>query len=233
MAFHFKQFKIEQENAPFKIGTDGLLLGAWAAHEQAKNILDIGTGTGLIALMMAQRFPLAAIEAIELNPQAAKIASHNFEQSPWKDRISTQIGDFKSHSFAQTFDLLVSNPPFFSSGKLSEMTGKNLARHNIELTLAELMESSSKLLSKKGVLGIVLPYDLMEETINIGSQFDFFPKRICKVLPTPNSAPKRFLVEFSFVKTKLQTTELVLEESGRHNYSATYKALTRPFILDK
>ena len=233
MAFRFKQFEINQENAPFKIGTDGLLLGAWTRHEQPKHILDIGTGTGLIALMMAQRFPTSEVEAIELNSEAVEIARSNFENSPWKYRLNLQNGDFKSHPFSKKFDLIISNPPFFSGSKLSKKEGKNLARHTIELTLNDLLNKSSTLLSNTGVLGIVLPFELKEEALIIGSSFDLFPKRICNVLPTPKSTPKRILIEFTAFVSALEESELVIEEFGRHQYSEAYKNLVHDFLLDK
>lgn len=233
MAFRFKQFEINQENAPFKIGTDGLLLGAWTRHEQPKHILDIGTGTGLIALMMAQRFPTSEVEAIELNSEAVEIARSNFENSPWKYILNLQNGDFKSQPFSKKFDLIISNPPFFSGSKLSKKEGKSLARHTIELTLNDLLNKSSTLLSNTGVLGIVLPFELKEEALIIGSRFDLFPKRICNVLPTPKSTPKRILIEFTAFVSDLEESELVIEEFGRHQYSEAYKNLVHDFLLDK
>jgi tRNA1Val (adenine37-N6)-methyltransferase len=233
MAFRFKQFEINQENAPFKIGTDGLLLGAWTKHEQPKHILDIGTGTGLIALMMAQRFPTSEVEAIELNSEAVEIARSNFENSPWKSRLNLQNGDFKSQPFSRKFDLIISNPPFFSGSKLSKKGGKNIARHTIELTLNDLLKKSSTLLSNTGVLGIVLPFELKEEALIIGSSYDLFPKRICNVLPTPKSTPKRILIEFTAFVSALEESELIIEEFGRHQYSKAYKNLVQDFLLDK
>lgn len=231
--FNFKHFSIDQTNAPFKVGTDGVLLGAWCEANQSspKNLLDIGTGTGVIALMLAQRFESPKVDAIEINPLAADIAKKNFESSNWKDRltvINQPIQDFKTKKL---YDLIVCNPPFFVNSLRSGNTGKDTARHDTDFSLSSIFHFASKQMRPRGTFALVLPADRKEGMLSLSSKYDFHISKITDVLPTPTSNPKRILIELKKEKCHTQTERLTIEEFGRHGYSSQYKELTRDFYL--
>lgn len=230
--FRFKQFSIDQSNAPFKIGTDGLLLGAWADGVTAKHILDIGCGTGLIGLMLAQRYPQAIIKGIDINKNAAEIAANNFSNSPWANRleaINQSLPDVNPNS---KFDLIVSNPPYFSHSKLSENEEKNLARHTNSLSYKTLIEKAAELLSPEGRVALVLPIDILDDVLRLSKTNELHLTKQCSVFPTPQKPAKRVLVEFSATPTKTLYEELIIEEFGRHQYSKNYLSLTQAFLLN-
>ncbi len=231
--FRFKQFEIDQTNAPFKIGTDGLLLGAWATHSNPEHILDVGTGTGLIALMMAQRYSNSQVKAVEINPNAAEIAHSNFLKSPWRNRLQIESADYSNFGSFEKFDLIVSNPPFFSNSKLSGNKGKDLARHNENLNLKQLIITSKKLLRKEGKLAIIIPSEQQAKASIVAESIGLFICRCCKIKPTPTSSIKRVMLEFTSVFAEKKSEELVVEIAGRHNYSEEYERLANPFLLDK
>ena len=157
--FNFKQFSIEQDQCPMKVGTDGVLLGAWVDTSNTENILDIGTGTGLIAIMLAQRTQTAQIDAVEIDNHACSQAQANMEASPWNDRlksIESSIQDFAKLSQTE-YDLIVSNPPFFTGGTLSAQNDRNNVRHTVKLPNGELLSSARRLLKKDGRFCVVLP----------------------------------------------------------------------------
>ena len=148
--FIFKQFKIQQDNTAMKVGTDGVLLGAWADSENATNILDIGTGTGLIALMLAQRNLKANITAIEIDEQASLQASENFNNSPWEIRLSIKNLKLQDFVVEEKFDLIVSNPPFFNNTFQANSSERNIARQTETLSFNELLKNTASLLSENG-----------------------------------------------------------------------------------
>lgn len=229
--FRFKQFSIDQSNAPFKIGTDGVLLGAWADCTNAKQILDIGCGTGLIGLILAQRNQDAIIKGIDINKNAADITTKNYDASPWANRleaINESLQDFKP---ASKFDLIVSNPPFFTDSKLSDNPEKNLARHTDSLSYKTLIEKSAELLSPEGRVALVLPTDVLELVLSIAEANELYLIKQCSVLPTPQKLAKRVLVELSDIPEKTKFEELIIEEFGRHQYSKNYLSLTQAFLL--
>ncbi|MGB0404253.1 MAG: tRNA1(Val) (adenine(37)-N6)-methyltransferase [Salibacteraceae bacterium] len=229
--FHFKQFTVQQENAPFKVGTDGVLIGSWAkCTETNGSILDIGTGTGLISLMLAQRFPSCKITAIEINSDAASQAKSNFEASPWKDRIQLIHSKFQECEFPNQFDLIVCNPPFFSNSQKGEQYGKNLARHEVELNLNDLIFNSKRLLQEKGNLSLVIPFDRLKELEQLVAVNKLNITRKCEVSPKPSTPPKRVLLEISKKQSNLKSSSLVLELE-RHKYSVEYNRLTKDFYL--
>lgn len=215
-----------------KVGTDGVLLGAWANCEESKNVLDIGTGTGLIALMIAQRSS-AKIDAIEIDNEASEQAFENIEKSPWAERINVLNRSFQdfSESITQKYDLIVTNPPYFQNSLFAPDQKRTDARHNSNLQLEELLVGSKKLLNQDGFLSIILPYLEGNMFILKASEMDLYCVRQTKVLTKPNKEPKRLLLEFMKVKKPLVEQEMIIELNKRHEYSEAYKNLTKDFYL--
>jgi len=229
--FEFKQFSISQTLSAMKVGTDGVLLGAWASANKYNRILDIGAGTGLIALMAAQRFPEAIIEAVEIEPSAALEAQQNFNQSPWKDRIllhEMRIQDFASDNY---FNLIISNPPFFENSQKSGEEAKDLARHTEQLAFTELIFAANNLLKEGGTFAVIIPADHSDKFIRLSQAQGLFCNKICKVKPTPDKDAKRVMIAFNKFSTDLIEEELIIESGGRHVYSDQYKELTKEFYL--
>ncbi|MCH2215180.1 MAG: methyltransferase [Flavobacteriales bacterium] len=213
-----------------KVGTDGALLGAWAGKGSPKKILDIGTGTGLIALMLAQRFTESKIIAIEPNEHAIKDASVNFERSPFAGRLELQQTSLDNFLVEEKFDLIVSNPPFFSKSLVSQDEGRNQARHTFSLSPVELSKSS-RMLTKEGRLAVIYPLDSYAVFKEKMYTLDFFEERRLSVKPTPDKPFHRILGEFSRESIQQDTFELTIEKYGRHKYSEEYIELTKDFYL--
>jgi len=228
--FQFKQFTIQQDRTPMKVGTDGVLLGAWADVENAAHILDIGTGTGLIALMAAQRNSTAHIDALEIEPHACIQAQENVLASPWPQRITiipTALQDFVS---PVRYDCILCNPPFFSQSTKTPEQGRNLARHDDTLPRPVLLEQVTRLLASTGSFSLILPTSEAIKTLSYARRYHLFPQHITRVLPNPGKPPKRYLIKFSNTETIVAEDELVIELS-RHHYSAEYIHLTQAFYL--
>ena len=214
-----------------KVGTDGVLLGAWCSCEKAKTALDIGTGTGLIALMLAQRNSKIQVTAIEPNALAVKDAACNFENSGWSERIVLQNTDLESFKTNKTFDLIISNPPFFKNSLHAPDSGRNLARHITGFSPAIFAEAST-LLTADGIIAGIYPSDIFSEFDLAARKLGLFPSRLCAVQPTPLKPSHRMLFEYTFaVKQNPIVDQLLIEENGRHQYSDEYRNLTRDFYL--
>ena len=230
--FKFKQFTIIQEKSAMKVGTDGVLLGAWTTCENAKTILDIGTGTGLIALMLAQKSK-AQITAIEIDANAAEEAKLNVENSPWSDRISVynlSIQEF-AKLYPNKYDLIVSNPPYFSKSKKAENESRSLARHNDNLSLADLINCIDLLLNENGVFNLIITTDVIEILISEAKKKHLFCIQKLWIKPTPEIDAKRVLVTFSRIDGECKENTIIIETNGRHNYSEEYKNLTQDYYL--
>lgn len=196
-SFKFKQFTIHQDRCAMKVGTDGTLLGAWALAPAGEcRILDIGTGTGLIALMMAQRFPKAEIIGIDIDGDAVCQARENVIASPFNDRISMVEGDVSDYHTNQCFETIVSNPPFFVSSLECPDSQRSIARHTSSLTYKTLFKSVNRLLSDSGSFSLVIPSDYRSQLESEAALMGFFVTRICSVRTTPNKPIKRYLMEF-------------------------------------
>jgi tRNA1Val (adenine37-N6)-methyltransferase len=230
--FQFKKFKVEQEKSAMKVGTDGVLLGAWAC-KNGKSILDVGTGTGLIALMLAQRFEDAEITAIDIDKHAAEQAYENVCNSPWSDRISVECADFNIFRKEQAgcYDHIISNPPYFKQSLKSNSRSRSLARHDMLLTHDMLIVESVRLLNDGGCLSVVLPYVEGSVFIALAATKGLYCTRKTNVYSKPDSEIRRLLLEFRKVKQNLVEDSLVIEEKGRHSYSKEYLELTGPFYL--
>lgn len=229
--FRFKQFTVWHDKCAMKVGTDGVLLGAWVKVEKAKNILDIGTGTGLVALMLAQR-SFAFITAIDVDNEAVEQARENIDRSSWAERIKVLNEDIKQYNPDAKFDVIVSNPPYFKDSLKSPDKQRTLARHTEQLSYSDLIKKSASLLNEKGELSLIVPADVVDSIIEIAYRNHLFPCRQLSVLTKPNSLPKRVLITFCTDKdVKLCIKEMLIEKS-RHVYSDEYIALTKTYYLN-
>ncbi len=229
--FNFKQFSVRQDLAAMKVGTDGVLLGAWASVQGAQSALDVGTGTGLVALMLAQRTEYAQIHAIELDEAAYQQAMLNFTASPWVERLNVIHADFKTYDPALKYDLIVSNPPYFNHSLKNPCDKKSLARHTDKLDYTELIKGAAKLLQDTGRFCVVLPAAEKLNFQEIAAQYGLKLNKTLCVKPTPSKPPKRAVMEFSLLSTLVEEHELIIEEFGRHQYSEAYKQLNKDFYL--
>ena len=231
--FRFKQFQIDQSKSAMKIGTDGVLLGAWTSvKSKPKTILDIGAGTGLIALMLAQRTEGSIIKAIEIDAAAAAEAAENFKNSPWFDRLELIHVDFLNYTqkSGEAFDLIVSNPPFFTAPfKVSE-DSRSTARNNHHLRYEDLFSCADQLLNPKGSFSMVCPFEYRNKLITLGLEHDLHLVQELHVRGTITSPFKRTLMRFEHTKASLQTEELILEES-RHQRTFEHQQLVKDFYL--
>ncbi len=223
--FTFKQFVIQQSKEVFRVGTDGVLLGALANIENAFNILEVGTGTGLISLMLAQRNPEAQFLGIDINKNAAELTKFNFEKSPFFSRLKNNHQDFKNFETDKKFDLIVSNPPYF---EVSGSEKDKIARQTVELNFSQLISKSSMLLSKNGVFSVILPAETGNDFIAIAIENGMFLIRKINIKGIENSKVKRLILEFSLSKKDFIESEFIIEKSPRQ-YSDQYLELTKEF----
>jgi tRNA1Val (adenine37-N6)-methyltransferase len=228
--FSFKQFTIRHDRCAMKVGTDGVLLGAWTDIRHSRRILDIGTGTGLISLMLAQRQADATITAIDIDAEAVNQAQENIQDSPWKERITAVLQDLKTYRPQELFDTIVSNPPYFIDSLKCPDSQRNTARHTDTLDMHTLLYQTSLLLTPEGRFSIVLPAEQTNTLIEAAGRVGLYPSRHTSVITRPGLAPKRTLMEFTRQKEAFQTEELVIELE-RHVYSEAYIALTKDFYL--
>ncbi len=228
--FKFKQFIIFQDNCAMKVGTDSVLLGAFVNLDNIKTILDIGTGTGLIALMLAQKSN-AKITAIEIDKPAFEQALQNVSNSVFSEQITLinlPVQDFAKNG-TQKYDLIISNPPYYQHHLKSGNKQKDIARHNETLDYKELVMSSKLMLNKNGRFCVIIPKDDESYFIDICKDNKLLLSQILNIRPTPTKNIKRVILEFSFNETKIESSELIIEINGRHNYSQRYKQLTKDF----
>lgn len=232
--FRFKEFSVSQDRCAMKIGTDGVLLGAWANPKEALSIFDIGTGTGVIALQLAQRSSAENIDALEINSDAFEQCVDNFEQSDWGDRLFCYHASLQEFvkEVDEKYDFIISNPPFFNStykeGAISDK--RALARHSESLPYSVLLESTSKLLAEKGECAFIIPFEEEILFLTIALENNLFPNRITRVKGTEDSSIKRSLLQMSFQETKPIIDELIIEKE-RHVYTGKYIELVKEFYL--
>lgn len=215
-----------------KVNTDGVLIGAWTEINGARNVLDIGAGTGLISLMVAQRSN-AIITGVEIEKNATEEAIQNVQNSPWKNRISIQHISFQDFAEnAQTkFDVIVTNPPFFSNSIKNSNPHLSMARHNHLLPFGEIIDGAIQLLSESGKLSLILSWGSTSEFIEKARMVNLYLNRLTEVKPFPDKKPNRSLMEFSKQKKDLQKTQMsVFNESGK-NYSEEFNLMVRDFYL--
>lgn len=232
--FKFKQFSIEQDRCAMKVGTDGVLLGAWCpVDNNPKTVLDIGAGTGLVALMLAQRSSADQIDAVEIDEEAYEQCVDNFENSPWNDRLfcfHAGLDEFLEEMEDEAYDLIVSNPPFYTEDYQSNDEQRDLARFENALPFEELVESAANLLSEFGVFALVISFKEEKKIIALAKEFQLYPFKITRVKGTPTSEIKRSLLAFTWDEQILEIDELIIETS-RHQYTDDYISLTKAFYL--
>ena len=229
--FRFKQFEVHQQRSAMKVGTDGVLVGAWASVQpEDRAILDIGTGTGLIALMLAQRNPEAKVIGVEIDAESAAQARENVDRSPWSDRVEIVESAVQEFATDERFDLIVSNPPYFVDSLKCSDDSRTTARHTDSLSFAELMRSAARLLKPEGRFAVIVPAEAALSVIAAGS---LHLLRRCDVMTKPTAgAPKRVMLEFSpqFGGAAVRET-LTIGDGTARGYSPEYRALTREFYL--
>ena len=234
--FQFKEFTVHQDKTAMKIGTDAVLLGAWCnLGEFPDMLLDIGSGTGVISLMLAQRSDAMTIDAVEIDENAYEQTVENFEQSDWADRLfcyHTSFIDFANEiaEEEEQYDIIVSNPPFYNDTFETENDARNKARFTSSLSFEELVMGVSKILSDNGIFSTIIPYKEEEHFIQLAENYHLHVNRICRVKGNPSSEIKRSLLEFSFSKKTIQEDELIIEIE-RHQYTDAYINLTKDFYL--
>jgi len=223
--FKFKYFEIQQSEDVFRVGTDGVLLGILADVENASEVLEIGTGTGLISLMLAQRNFHASFLGIDINAAAAWLTKANFEHSPFHSRLKNIHQDLKVFETEKKFDLIVSNPPYFEE---SGSDKDKIARQTIELNFKQLISTSVKFLSDHGVLSVIIPAEAGGIFVETASENHLFLNRKVNIKGIENSKTRRLVLEFSFVKEVIEESDFIIEKSPRQ-YSDQYLELTKEF----
>lgn len=233
MTFSFKQFFVNQDRCAMKIGTDGVLLGAWTSLINNPNaILDIGAGTGVLSLMLAQRSNAAQIDAIEIDENAYEQCVENFEASPWGDRLfcfHAGLDEFVDEPEDQ-YDLIISNPPFYTDTFKSENLQRDIARFEDALPFEELIEAADLLLSDNGIFSVIIPYKEETKFVSMCKELALFPLKITRVKGKPTAEIKRSLLAFTRIEQTPVIDELTIEIS-RHQYTQEYIALTQDFYL--
>ncbi|TMM32501.1 methyltransferase [Polaribacter aestuariivivens] len=219
-----------------KIGTDGVLLGAWCTVDNYPDtVLDIGSGTGVISLMIAQRSDVMTIDAVEVDENAYEQTVENFENSDWGDRLYCYNATFQEfaneiYEEEETYDLIVTNPPFYNDDFETENESRNKARFTSSLSFDELVIGVAKILSKNGIFATIIPFKEEESFINLAKENNLFLNRVCRVQGNETSKIKRSLLEFSFQQKEIEVTNLVIE-TERHQYTKEYVDLVKDFYL--
>lgn len=232
--FTFKQFAVEQDRCAMKIGTDGVLLGAWTPiSNNPFSILDIGAGTGIIALMLAQRSNTEQIDALEIDEDAYEQATDNFENSPWSDRLfcyHAGLDEFVEEP-EDEYDIIVSNPPFYTEDYKTENEQRDIARFADAMPFEELIEAADLLLSENGIFSVIIPFKEEESFLALAAAYELYPLKITRVKGTPTTEIKRSLLAF----TRNETTDFPIDEliieTARHIYTPEYISLTQEFYL--
>jgi tRNA1Val (adenine37-N6)-methyltransferase len=231
--FSFKQFVINHDKSAMKVGVDGVMLGAWTDVTNAANILDIGTGTGLIAIMLAQRNSAANIDAVEIEPQSYRQAVENVNNCKWKNRINVIHKRFQTFVEAthKRYDLIVSNPPYFIASLQSPEIQRTVARHSLSLTQDDLLTGINKILTDTGKFAAIFPYIEANIFIAKAAVQKIFCNKKTNIKPSPEKPVKRIMLEFSRIKRNLMENTICIETSKRHDYTAEYKMLTKDFYI--
>jgi tRNA1Val (adenine37-N6)-methyltransferase len=227
--FHFKKFSVRHDRCAMKVGTDGVLLGAWVDIRDAHNILDIGTGSGVIALMLAQRTSGAAnIESVEIEKDAADQAAENFRTSPWPSKVSVQQVAIQNYFPPVRFDLIVSNPPYFNKSLKPPDETRHQVRHTALLPYDELLKAAARLLSPAGRLSLILPYQEAITFVELAERYELFCTRRYHFRTRIEKAVERTLLEFCSIREPVDEGELLLYDKGVE-WSATYRNLVSDF----
>ncbi len=227
--FTFKQFEIQQSKDVFRVGTDGVLLGALADIASASGVLEVGTGTGLISLMLAQRNSQAHFLGLDINEDAAVLTKLNFENAPFHARLKNRHQDFKTFETEARFDLIISNPPYFEE---SGSEKDKIARQTVELNFRQLIAKAAQLLSENGIFSVIIPVEAGGVFISIGKENHLFLNRRINIKGIENSNVKRLILEFSSQEKEIAESDFIIEKSPRQ-YSDQYLELTKEFHVFK
>ena len=231
-SFTFKQFVVHQDRCAMKVGTDGTLLGAWASMARPDGrILDIGTGTGLIALMMAQRFPKAQVTAIDIDKEAVEQAQDNVSRSPFADRIHVCQADVNAFESSETFGAIVCNPPYFNNALICPDNQRTQARHTLSLSYQQLMSATWRLLSDEGIFSVIIPNDFFQQLESEAHLAGFFISRIYGVRTIEGKPIKRYLIELTKKPRQELVKKEVLIEDTPNVRSEWYRELTKEFYI--
>ena len=228
--FRFKQFSVVNDRTAMKVGTDGVLLGAWCPVDGACRVLDVGTGCGVIALMVAQRNSEAVITGIDIDEAAIEEATLNFERSPWSERLTARQCDFNELSASERYDLIVSNPPYFTNGILPTGDARTTARHTGSLSYRQLIEGADRLLTDDGSLAIITPTDAEQDIIETATFASLPVRQLVRVIPVEGTAPKRTLWLLSRRDIPYNEGTLTIAHCDG-TFTSEYIALTGAFYL--
>ena len=232
--FHFKKFSIDDSRAAMKIGTDAVLLGAWVPCENETHRLDIGTGCGILAIMMAQRNDRVPIDAVEIDKNASLLAEQNFKLSPWGEQLSlyhASIQDFLLNT-SHKYSLILSNPPFFTDSLKAPDMARTLARHNHAMPVRELLEITSKLLTETGKAAFIIPFDAYSNWISQASDFSLYPALAAIVKSSAKHAAHRMMVVFTRKKSREPINNEIIIYSSTNIYTSQYRDLTKEFYVN-
>lgn len=229
--FRFKKFSVAQDQCAMKVGTDGILLGSWTSIEYAPDfVLDIGAGTGLLSLMLAQRCPNASIHSIDIDKKAHIQSTRNYEASPWRDRLTsyhTSLNDFEPLD-EHRYDLIICNPPFFKENYKTLNIQRDLARFQDAMPFDILLSRVASMLDPQGSFSLIIPYSEEAHFISLASQESLYPYRVTRIKGTPSSPIKRSLLQLSFQKKAALYNDLIIEYT-RHEYTEDFIQLTQQF----
>ncbi|MEN9399375.1 MAG: hypothetical protein RL632_476 [Bacteroidota bacterium] len=227
--FRFRHFEIRQESSAMKVGTDAMILGALTTANDPQSILDIGTGTGVLTLMMAQKFPNATLQAIDIEPSAVDEARYNAENSPWADRIRVDESDLRDFQSAEKYELIISNPPYYTKGLVNPDRSKALARHESALPFDLLFKKVPLLLTEDGVFWMIAPFSEMETLCAEAERVNLWPNTRIDIFGKEGGAIVRNVFCFSFKRSEYRTHKQLSIRTTNGDYSEEYKALTIDF----
>ena len=225
--FTFRYFQIHQENAALKVGTDSMLLGSLCSWKNPNRLLDIGTGTGVLSLMCAQRFAFEEIIGLEISESAVRDAQTNAGKNPFTSKITMLNQSIQEYSSAEGFDAIISNPPFFENSSKNQNEQKSLARHTESLSFSELLQSISRLLTTEGKAWIIVPFESQKNLLQIATNCSLFPVDLITIFGKPNK-PTRIILSLSKKHSEVHSSSLCIRtETG--TYTEEYKIVTSEF----
>ncbi|GAB3714853.1 tRNA1(Val) (adenine(37)-N6)-methyltransferase [Flavobacterium koreense] len=232
--FNFKQFSVQQDKCAMKIGTDGVLLGAWCPIDNNPfSVLDIGAGTGILSLMLAQRSNAEQIDSLEIDEEAYEQCVENFENSPWSDRLfcfHAGLDEFVDEP-EDEYDIIISNPPFYSEDYKTDSSQRDLARFQDALPFEDLIEAADLLLSENGIFAVIIPFKEEERFIDLCAEVELFPVKVTRVKGSHTTPIVRSLLAFKRYELSVLTADELVIEISRHEYTDDYINLTKDFYL--